>query len=279
MLHVLPESNEFKGEIIPCNDLRLGTSQPFGYVTRLLTPHRDSRCLGLCRVKWWRVVGRWERWRRQEKTWEKGCSGTSLQATKAALVGTTPAGSTQIKGGTDCIHVRLPRSYYRVLDDQERHSSDASLLHKPRITGPQTKLYPNGKASSITGFCSQEVAKKCRTKVHQTLRWCKLRKSHGHSSRMDRHFTALNNEVEYEALIAGLRIAAQMGVCNVHSTWRLYGKCYCTGKVQELSWDDRATIVGMDGKVCLRFVRAGCGFGEVTQMVPVVLCLVHLVLV
>ncbi|GJT94586.1 reverse transcriptase domain-containing protein [Tanacetum coccineum] len=29
-------------------------------------------------------------------------------------------------------------------------------------------------------------------------------------------FTASNNEEEYEALIAGLRIAAQMGVCNVH---------------------------------------------------------------
>ncbi|GJZ82180.1 putative RNA-directed DNA polymerase [Tanacetum coccineum] len=29
-------------------------------------------------------------------------------------------------------------------------------------------------------------------------------------------FTASNNDPEYEALIAGLRIAAQMGVCNVH---------------------------------------------------------------
>nr|GEU69689.1 reverse transcriptase domain-containing protein [Tanacetum cinerariifolium] len=29
-------------------------------------------------------------------------------------------------------------------------------------------------------------------------------------------FTASNNEAEYEVLIAGLRIAAQMGVCNVH---------------------------------------------------------------
>nr|GEX91247.1 hypothetical protein [Tanacetum cinerariifolium] len=29
-------------------------------------------------------------------------------------------------------------------------------------------------------------------------------------------FTASNNEAEYEALIAGLRIATQMGVCNVH---------------------------------------------------------------
>ncbi|GJY34968.1 reverse transcriptase domain-containing protein [Tanacetum coccineum] len=36
---------------------------------------------------------------------------TSLQATKAALVRATPAGSTQTEGGTDCIPVRLTRSY------------------------------------------------------------------------------------------------------------------------------------------------------------------------
>nr|GEZ67499.1 reverse transcriptase domain-containing protein [Tanacetum cinerariifolium] len=34
-------------------------------------------------------------------------SGTSLQATKAALVEITPAGSIQTKGGVDCIHVRV----------------------------------------------------------------------------------------------------------------------------------------------------------------------------
>ncbi|GKF81526.1 hypothetical protein Tco_0240128, partial [Tanacetum coccineum] len=28
MLHVPPENNEFEGEIIPCSDFRLGTSQP-----------------------------------------------------------------------------------------------------------------------------------------------------------------------------------------------------------------------------------------------------------
>ncbi|GJX39727.1 hypothetical protein Tco_0253030 [Tanacetum coccineum] len=30
MLHVPPENNEFEGEIIPCSDFRLGTSQPRG---------------------------------------------------------------------------------------------------------------------------------------------------------------------------------------------------------------------------------------------------------
>ncbi|GJT56396.1 reverse transcriptase domain-containing protein [Tanacetum coccineum] len=38
-------------------------------------------------------------------------SRTSLQATEAALVEATPAGSTQTKVGTDCIHVYIPWSY------------------------------------------------------------------------------------------------------------------------------------------------------------------------
>ncbi|GJX93987.1 hypothetical protein Tco_0348573 [Tanacetum coccineum] len=38
MLRVPPENNEFEGEIIPCSDFRLGTSQPYGYVARLLKP-------------------------------------------------------------------------------------------------------------------------------------------------------------------------------------------------------------------------------------------------
>nr|GFB74481.1 hypothetical protein [Tanacetum cinerariifolium] len=41
MLHVPPKNNEFEGEIIPCSDFRLDTSQPCDEVTRLLTPHRD----------------------------------------------------------------------------------------------------------------------------------------------------------------------------------------------------------------------------------------------
>ncbi|GJS54126.1 hypothetical protein Tco_0627488 [Tanacetum coccineum] len=38
-------------------------------------------------------------------------SGTSLQATEAALVEATPTGSTQTEGRTDCITVFLPQSY------------------------------------------------------------------------------------------------------------------------------------------------------------------------
>nr|GEU69060.1 reverse transcriptase domain-containing protein [Tanacetum cinerariifolium] len=43
-----------------------------------------------------------------------------------------------------------------------------------------------------------------------------LNKSCRHFSRMALNFAAANNEAEYEPLIAGLRIAAQMGVKNIH---------------------------------------------------------------
>ncbi|GJU62989.1 reverse transcriptase domain-containing protein [Tanacetum coccineum] len=41
-------------------------------------------------------------------------SGTSLEATKAALVRATPAGSTQAKGGTDCIPMGVGNVHVRV---------------------------------------------------------------------------------------------------------------------------------------------------------------------
>ncbi|GJX72367.1 reverse transcriptase domain-containing protein [Tanacetum coccineum] len=81
-------------------------------------------------------------------------SGTSLQATEAALVGATPTGSTQTKGGTI-------------------YGSGAGLI----LTSPKG------------------------TKFTYALRF---------------QFTASNNKAEYEALTAGLRIVAQIGVRNVH---------------------------------------------------------------
>ncbi|GKC22342.1 reverse transcriptase domain-containing protein [Tanacetum coccineum] len=124
-------------------------------------------------------------------------SGTSLQAAEAALVGATPAGSTQTKGGTDCIHgpelnytpmeklvlalvfaAKRLRRYFQahpiaILAD--------FLIEKPDEEPPDT---PRG------------------TEFTYALRF---------------QFTASNNEAEYEALIAGLWIAAQMGVHNVNA--------------------------------------------------------------
>ncbi|GKD20213.1 reverse transcriptase domain-containing protein [Tanacetum coccineum] len=115
---------------------------------------------------------------------------------KKTLVGTTHAGSTQTKGGIDW---------------------------------PQAKLYPNGKASPSTGFRSQEVTKII---VCSVVAVGGDRGEVGNGSgagliltnpegteftyALRFQFTASNNEAEYEALIAGLRIAAQMRVRNVH---------------------------------------------------------------
>ncbi|GJT59502.1 reverse transcriptase domain-containing protein [Tanacetum coccineum] len=100
----------------------------------------------------------------------KSAERTSLQATKAAPVRATPAGSTQAKGGNDCI----PEQWTLFTDRSSCvDGSGAGLI----LTSPE------------------------ETKFTYALRF---------------QFTASNNEAEYEALIAGLRIAAQMGVRNVH---------------------------------------------------------------
>ncbi|GJX85510.1 reverse transcriptase domain-containing protein [Tanacetum coccineum] len=121
------------------------------------------------------------------------------------------------------------------------------LRHAP-AAGPRTKLYPNRKANSITGFCRQEALEILAdflvekpdenppdTSVVETPQepWTLFTNGSScvdgsgasliltSSERMEFtyavrfQFTAFNNEAEYEALTAGLRIAAQMGVRNV----------------------------------------------------------------
>ncbi|GJW81223.1 reverse transcriptase domain-containing protein [Tanacetum coccineum] len=124
-------------------------------------------------------------------------SGTSLQVTKTSFVRATPAGSTQTEGRIDCILVRLLWSW------------------------PRPKLYSNGKASSVTSFCRQEAVEiqadflvekpdenPSETSAVETLPepWTLFTDG---SSCVD------GSGAEYEALIAGLRIAAQMGVRNI----------------------------------------------------------------
>ncbi|GKB11544.1 reverse transcriptase domain-containing protein [Tanacetum coccineum] len=139
----------------------------------------------------------------------------------------------------------------------KQHLSELPLLVAPK---PKEELIvylfaSHGKASSITGFCRQEVAKilpsasYCTdflvekpdesppdTSVVETPQdpWTLFTDG---SSCVDRsgagltqtspegrkftyalrfQFTSSNNEAEYEALIAGLRIATQMGLRNVH---------------------------------------------------------------
>ncbi|GJY27740.1 reverse transcriptase domain-containing protein [Tanacetum coccineum] len=110
-------------------------------------------------------------------------SGTSLQAAEVALVGATPAGSTQTKGGTDCIPG--PELNY-------------TLMEKLVLA----LVFAAKRSSCVDGSGAGLILTSPRgTEFTYALRF---------------HLTASNNEAEYEALIAGLRIAAQMGVRNVN---------------------------------------------------------------
>nr|GEW44482.1 reverse transcriptase domain-containing protein [Tanacetum cinerariifolium] len=72
-------------------------------------------------------------------------------------------------------------------DDRVGNDPDINLLYKSRVTESGTKLLANGETVFVTGLRSKKTPK----------------------------FTASNNEAEYEALVAGLWIATQMGVKNV----------------------------------------------------------------
>ncbi|GKF45929.1 reverse transcriptase domain-containing protein, partial [Tanacetum coccineum] len=142
-----------------------------------------------------------------------------LQATKATLFRATPAGSTQSKGGTDCIPgpelnytlmeklvISLVFCYQEateILADFLIEKPDESPLDTSVVETPQELwiLFTDG-SSCVDGFGVGLILTSPEgTEFTYVLRF---------------QFTASSNEAEYEALIAGLRIAAQMGVRNVH---------------------------------------------------------------
>nr|GEW82526.1 hypothetical protein [Tanacetum cinerariifolium] len=132
---------------------------------------------------------------------------TSFQATKAALVGITPAGSTQTKGGADCMPVRILRSYYvmlgehnityrqrtsvkgQVLADFLAEMSDESLQNAPAGETQQEPwtLFTDG-SSCVDG-----------SGVGLILT---ILKGTEFTYALIFQFAASNNEAEYEALIA-----------------------------------------------------------------------------
>nr|GEW77218.1 hypothetical protein [Tanacetum cinerariifolium] len=128
---------------------------------------------------------------------------TSGSAVEGMFLGymITPEGMKPCPDKTEAV-LQLPSP--RII--KEGDSLDASLLRKLRITGPETELYPNGKASSITSFRGQEASED--DYKNKASCWENTISHTGQEPS--------NNEAEYEALIAGLRIAAQMGVQNVH---------------------------------------------------------------
>nr|GEW87565.1 reverse transcriptase domain-containing protein [Tanacetum cinerariifolium] len=161
-----------------------------------------------------------------------GC-GTSLQATKATLVETTTAGSTQTEGGN---------SYGAI---SEVLMTERGTVQMPiyfvshTLQGPKLNYTPMEKLVSSLVFTAKRLRRTItkierrtgRTQYHipskdvgertcpsgfprRDARRKSTRRISSESSASA--FTASNNEAGYEALIAGLRIAAQMGVCNVH---------------------------------------------------------------
>nr|GEZ11473.1 reverse transcriptase domain-containing protein [Tanacetum cinerariifolium] len=109
-------------------------------------------------------------------------------------------------------------------DDRKGHSPDTGLFCESSAAGSPAKLYPNGKASPGASLRSQEVAqilpgasyRSHRRPSHQASAGLILTSLEGteFTYTLRFQFTASNNEAEYEAV--GLRIAAEMGVCNVH---------------------------------------------------------------
>nr|GEZ32817.1 reverse transcriptase domain-containing protein [Tanacetum cinerariifolium] len=62
-------------------------------------------------------------------------------------------------------------------------------------------------------------------------------------------FTASNNEAEYEALIAGLRIATQMVVCNVHWIEAKVMATITDSQVKKFVWDNIVCRFGLPGEI------------------------------
>nr|GEZ65901.1 reverse transcriptase domain-containing protein [Tanacetum cinerariifolium] len=98
---------------------------------------------------------------------------------------------------------------------------DASLLYKPCVTGSGTKLLTDGKTGFITGLCSKKASKIfLGTSYHDgSGAGLILTNPDGveFTYALRFQFAASNNEAEYEALIAGLRITTQMGVKNIQA--------------------------------------------------------------
>ncbi|GJX14366.1 reverse transcriptase domain-containing protein [Tanacetum coccineum] len=113
-------------------------------------------------------------------------SGAGFQTTEIAYIRTPHVGGTRAKGRANNVLVRLRRSGWRCLDDRKGLNPDASLFYGSSC------IDGSGAGLILTSPDGAEFT--------YALRF---------------QFTASNNEAECEALLAGLRITAQMGVRNV----------------------------------------------------------------
>ncbi|GKA93885.1 reverse transcriptase domain-containing protein [Tanacetum coccineum] len=87
-------------------------------------------------------------------------SGTSLQETKATLVRATPAGSTQAKGGTDCIPVRHPRRAISAVLMTEKGMVQTSVYFVSRaLQCPELNYTPMEKLVLSLVFAAKRLRK------------------------------------------------------------------------------------------------------------------------
>ncbi|GJS84412.1 reverse transcriptase domain-containing protein [Tanacetum coccineum] len=115
----------------------------------------------------------------------------------------TPVGSTQAKGGTDCIHgheLNYTPMEKLVLSLVFAAKRLRRYFQAHPIAEPWT-LFTDGSSCVDGSGAGLILTSPEGTEFTYALRF---------------QFTTSNNEAEYEALIAGLRIAAQMGVRNVY---------------------------------------------------------------
>nr|GEU33243.1 reverse transcriptase domain-containing protein [Tanacetum cinerariifolium] len=116
-------------------------------------------------------------------------------------------------------------------DDRTGNNPNADLLYKPRVTRSGAKLFANGEIGLVTSLCRKRL-RRPRTSVKGQILADFLIEMPGDVSQAapaavtqeepwtlftdgSSCFAASNNEAEYEALVAGLRIATQIGVKNV----------------------------------------------------------------
>nr|GEX66459.1 reverse transcriptase domain-containing protein [Tanacetum cinerariifolium] len=112
-----------------------------------------------------------------------------------------------------------------VLMTEQGTSPDANLLYKPCITGSGTKLLIDGKTGFVTGLRSKKTLKIFSSISYHDGSSCVDGSGAGliltnlegveFTYALRLQFAASNNEAEYKALVAGLRIATQIGMKNV----------------------------------------------------------------
>ncbi|GJX35228.1 reverse transcriptase domain-containing protein [Tanacetum coccineum] len=176
-----------------------------------------------------------------------GSSYVAFILMKKTHSGTSMLMNHWIIGGANHIPSRGQGSYQRSLNDRKGRQAIASVLCKLCPTRARGQLHPHGKIG-ISLSQRKQTAKKGITRPRTSIKgqiladfiverpdeespdelmmvlwravWTNL-EGVEFTYAMRFRFEATNNEVEYEALIAGLRIAEQMGVKNLQANLTL----------------------------------------------------------